>query len=340
MGVQITDIAESRNCELSELMGRKIAIDAYNWAYQFLSIIRNRFTGEPLKDSMGRITSAHSGFFYRTAKLLEAGVTPIYVFDGKPPSFKKRTVDSRKQIREDAREKLEKARREGDREKIRLYAQASSRITEDMIDEIKELVSAMGVGVVQAPSEGEAQMADMVRTSDVWSGASQDWDSLLFGSPRLVRNLSITGKRKLPGKQSYVDVKPEIIELDRVLSSLGVSREQLVIMGILIGTDYNPGGIKGTGPKNALKLVKEKGDLGKVMEDVDWKFDISPEKIYDFFMNPPADRSEIKTNSPDWEKVRGFLIDHDFSENRIDSTLEKMEKAKKKKGSRLDNWLK
>ncbi|MBN2042353.1 MAG: flap endonuclease-1 [Candidatus Aenigmarchaeota archaeon] len=339
MGVQITEIMKGRDFDVSQLSGKKIAIDAYNWAYQFLSIIRDRFTGEPLKDSKGRITSAYSGFFYRTAKLMEAGITPVYVFDGTPPAFKSRTIESRRVIKEEAMGKLERAREEGDKEKIRLYAQATSKFTMEMREGVKELLGFMGVACVQAPSEGEAQMARTVKENCLWAGASQDWDSLMFGSPRLIRNLSITGKRKVARKEAYVEVKPELLELQSVLSGLGITREQLIIMGILIGTDYNPGGVRGIGPKNALKLVKEHRTLDGVMRGIEWEFDASPSEIYDFFMNPPTESCSIPDVKPDWEKAKQFLVDHDFSEERINSTLDKIKKARERTGSSLDRWL-
>jgi len=114
----------------------------------------------------------------------------------------------------------------------------------------------MGIPSVQAPSEGEAQLAVMAAAGDIWAGASQDWDSLLFNSPRLVRNLSITGRRKLPQKNVYVEIKPELVELEKMLNSLGITREQLIMIGLLVGTDYNQG-VEGIGPKTALRLVKE-----------------------------------------------------------------------------------
>ncbi len=339
MGVQITEIMKGKEIEVNQLSGKKIAIDAYNWAYQFLSIIRDRFTGEPLKDSKGRVTSTHSGFFYRTAKLVEAGIIPIYVFDGTPPAFKRKTIEARRVIKEEAMENLEKARDDGDKEKIRLYAQATSRFTDEMKEEVKKLLNLMGVGWIQAPSEGEAQMARIVKENSLWAGASQDWDSMMFGSPRLIRNLSITGRRKVARKEAYIEVKPELLELQNVLSGLGITREQLIIMGILIGTDYNPGGIRGIGPKNALKMVKEHKTLERVMGNVEWNFDTTSSEIYDFFINPPTESCAIPNVKPDWEQLKDFLLDHDFSMERINSTLNKIKKAREKTGSSLDKWL-
>jgi flap endonuclease-1 len=327
MGVNLSDIVSGSHVKLSELRGKTIAIDAYNTLYQFLSIIRDRFTGEPLRDSNGRTTSHLSGLFYRTTKLLENGISLVYVFDGEPPKFKRKTTEARQAIRKEAEEKLEEARREGDVKKIRLYAQATSKLTGDMVTESKKVLGYMGVPVVQAPSEGEAQAAWLVNSGKVWASGSQDWDSLLFGADRMVKNLTITGRRKVPRKEDYIEIKPEVIELDRVLNRLGVSRDQLILIGILIGTDYNPRGVKGIGPKNALKLVREKADASRVFSGIEWDFETSPQEIFEFFKNPPVEERGIEEKRPDFAKLRDIMLDHDFSEDRVGKTIDRLKKT-------------
>ena len=218
MGVQLGDIIPKEEIELHELSGMKIAIDAHNNLYQYLSIIRDKLTGEPLKDSKGRITSHLSGLFYRTANLIEIGIKPCFVFDGEPPEFKKITLEERIEAKEKAREKWEEALEKG--EKAITYAQAAAVLSEEMIEDAKKLLDYMGIPWVQAKSEGEAQCAYMCKKGDVDFSASQDYDSLLFGSPFLIRNISISGKRKLPRKEIYIEIKPEIIELKKVLEEL------------------------------------------------------------------------------------------------------------------------
>jgi flap endonuclease-1 len=326
MGVKLEGLIVGKEVELIELSGKKIAIDAYNTLYQFLSIIRDRITGEPLRDSKGRITSHLSGLFYRTSNLVEAGIKPIFVFDGEPPIFKKRTVEERKSIREKAKEKWEEALKKG--EKAITYAQAASQLTDEMIEDSKKLLDSMGIPWVQAPSEGEATCAYLCMQGLVFAAGSQDMDSLLFGTPRLVRNLSITGRRKLPRKEVYVEVKPEIIELQQVLSSLGITREQLIIIGLLVGTDYNPG-IERVGPKTALKLVKEHKTLKKILENVEWQGEEDPEEIYNFFLKPPVAKDvRIEFKKPDREKILNFMVkEHDFSQERVEKVIETLEKS-------------
>ena len=327
MGLNIGDLVSAKEIEIEYLQGRKIAIDAYNWTYQFLSIIRDRFTGEPLRDSKGQITSHLSGLLYRTARLLEAGIVPVYVWDGEPPAFKRKEIEKRAEIRKEAEVKWKEALKRGEVEKVRTYAQAAMRLTKDMVEESKRLLKYMGVSCAQAPSEGEAQCAFMCRQGLVWAAASQDYDSLAFGSPRLVRNLSITGKRKLPGREKYITVKPESVELEAVLKELGITQEQLVMIGLLGGTDYNPGGIKGIGPKKALELVKREKTLENVLKAVEgkWTHPVRPEEIFEFFLKPPVGKLEIMPESLEPEKLKDLMVsEHDFSEERMQSVIDKL----------------
>lgn len=338
MGVNLSDLVSGKIIELSDLKNKTIAIDAYNTLYQFLSIIRDRFTGEPLRDSKGRITSHLSGLFYRTVNMIENGLNPVFVFDGKPPEFKEKTKEIREMTKKEAEKKLEEAKSIGDEEAIRRYAQATARLTNEMIEQSKTLLSLLGVPVIQAPSEGEAQAAYMTKRGLAWASASQDWDSLLFGAERMVKNLTISGRRKIPRKEAYIEIKPEIIELKGILNELGINREQLIIIGILIGTDYNPGGVKGIGPKTALKMVKGKS-FNEVFSKVEWNFEIDPKEIFDFFMNPVAKDVEIEKPKADFEKLKEFMLSFDFSEERINNALEKLKEQKKKSCESLSKWF-
>lgn len=318
-----------------------IAIDAMNSLYQFLSIIRQR-DGELLRDSKGRITSHLSGLFYRTANFVEAGIRPIYVFDGEPPRLKQRTVEQRRAMRAEAAGEWTKAIKEGRVEEARKFAQRAGRVDEKMVRQAQTLLDHMGLPWVQAPGEGEAQAAHLVQRDDAWAVASQDFDALLFGSPILVRNLAITGRRKLPGKDTYVMVFPEVVELDATLGGLGVSRGQLVDIGILIGTDYNEG-IKGIGPKKALELVKEKGSIIEIVEtELGKKFEVDPLDVRAIFLKPDVtDKYEIKWGEPDSEGIKRFLCDeHDFSESRVQTGIDKLVKGRAEYGqASLEKWL-
>jgi len=343
MGVQIGSIIPKKEIEVKDLVGKKIAIDAFNALYQFLAIVRDKDTGEPLKDSKGRITSHLSGLFYRTVNLIEEGIKPVYVFDGEPPKFKKVTQERREEIKKEAEEKLRLAIEEGRIEDVLKYAQATARLTKELVDDAKKLLELMGIPYVQAPSEGEMQAAYMAKKGDVWASASQDYDSLLVGSPRLIRNLNLTGRRKLPNKEVYVEIKPELIELEEVLKNLGITREQLILIGLLVGTDYNPEGIENIGPKKALKLVKEKKTLENILKEIEWKFDVSAQEIYDFFLNPPVtDNYNLVWKEPNEEGLIKFMVEeHNFSEERIRNAIEKIKQAMEKQQQKsLSRWFK
>lgn len=350
MGVNLKDIippdAVKAVNDLRELSGKAIAIDAYNALYQFLAAIRQP-DGTPLMDRKGRITSHLSGLFYRTINIVEAGIRPVYVFDGKPPELKAKEIAERMRVKEEARKKYEEAVRRGDVEAARKYAQMTSRLTSEMVEASKELLSAMGIPWVQAPSEGEAQAAYMARKGDVWAAASQDYDSLLFGAPRLVRNLTISGRRKLPNRNVYVEIKPEVIHLDAVLKGLGITREQLIDIAILVGTDYNPEGVKGVGPKQALRLIKTYGSLERALKAIpNASFPVDPSKIKELFLNPEVtDDYQLKWRRPDAEKIIAILVNEfDFSEERVKNAIERLVKAYRSKiatrARGLDAWFK
>lgn len=338
MGVQISGILDKNPLEIAELTGKVIAIDAYNTLYQFLSIIRQP-DGTPLMDTAGRVTSHLSGLFYRTAKFIEAGLLPVYVFDGKPPAFKNITLEKRELIKSEAEKRLEEALSKGDIEQARKAAQATARLTKEMVVDAKNLLGLMGVPTVQAPSEAEAQAAYMT-TRGSFATASQDYDSLLFGSSRLVRNLTITGKKKLPNKETYVEVKPELIDLKKNLSSLGITQEKLIVLGILVGTDFNAGGVKGIGPKKALALVQTKS-VDTIFTEIDFS-PYDPQMILDFFLRPPVeDKYEITWNKPDEEGVKKMMVDgHSFSEERVAKVLETIRKKSPNSQKSLGSWLK
>ena len=348
MGVNIREIIPAEaitEIDLAHPKYKVIAIDAYNALYQFLTAIRQP-DGTPLMDSKGRITSHLSGLFYRTINLVEHGIKVVYVFDGKPPEMKYMEIERRRKVKSEAVRKYEEAVKRGDMEAARRYAQMASRLTDEMVEDAKKLLDAMGIPWVQAPAEGEAQAAFMARKGDAWAAASQDYDSLLFGAPRLVRNLAITGKRKLPRKDVYVEVKPELIELEKLLKLLGITREQLIALGILVGTDYNPDGVKGIGPKTALKMVKAHRDPVKLLQSLpSHEFPVDPIKIYEYFLNPPVTSDyKLEWREPDEEKVIEILVEeHDFSLERVKNALERLKKAYREhfRGRQLglDAWL-
>jgi flap endonuclease-1 len=344
VGIPLGDIIPRRKIDFAEIAGKKIAIDAFNALYQFLSIIRGA-DGNPLMDSEGRVTSHLSGLLYRNTNLAEMGIRPCYVFDGAPPKLKRPEIVRREEVKQAAAEKLRKAIDEGRTEEIRKYAQATARLTHPMISDAQRLLSLMGIPWIQAPSEGEAQAAHMAARGDVYAAASQDYDSLLFGAPVLIRNVTISGRRKIPRKNAYVQVEPEIVELQTVLDKLKLNRNCLVYLGILIGTDYNPDGIKGIGPKTALKMVTQYGSLQDLLEHIGDKnvFPVDPEELVKLFLEPDVtDRYELSWASPDVDGIVSFLCrERGFSEERVRKALDKMQSGlnHSQGHSTLEKWF-
>lgn len=334
MGADIGEILKREVVEIDHFSGKRIAIDAFNTLYQFLATIRQP-DGTPLMDSNGRITSHLSGILYRISNMVEVGIKPIFVFDGEPPEFKRKEVERRKKIREEAEIKWKTA---SSLVEARKYAQQAIRVDEYVIESSKKLLDLMGIPTVQAPSEGEAQAAYIVKKGDADYTGSQDYDSLLFGSPRLARNLAITGRRKLPGKDFYVEVKPEIIDLEYNLKLLGISREQLIDIALLVGTDYNEG-VEGIGVKRAYKYVKAYGDVFKVLRVL--RVDVKDvEDIRKFFLDPPiTDNYNIDFRKPDEEGIVEFLCEeHDFSRERVKKAVEKLKSIVSDQMT-LDRWF-
>ena len=343
MGLQIGDIVPREAIEFSQLKGKTIAVDAYNTIYQFLSTIRQP-DGTPLMDKKGNITSHLSGLFYRNVNLLLEGIKLIYVFDGKPPALKYKTNLARSEVKDEARERYKEAVKKEDVDEMGKYARQVVHITKEIVDESKELLEAMGIAVVQAPGEAEAQAAYMAKIDKgIYAVGSQDYDSLSFGAPRLIQNLTMSRRRKL-ASGSYVFISPELVELERVLNSLQINHEQLISIGILSGTDYNPGGIKGIGPKKALQLVRQykhpAAIFGSARERIeaqeqegrgfDWQ------EVFELFKKPDVDtNAKVEFPKINETKVKDILLRHDFSEDRIENQLAKLrdikEQAKQKK---------
>ncbi len=325
MGVDLADIIPRTKTSLEDLKGKTFAVDAYNALYQFLAIIRGP-TGTPLMDRTGRVTSHLSGLLYRTTNLAERGIRLVYVFDGVPPALKEVEIKRRRAVKEEAIVKYESAVSRGQPEEAKKYAQATASLKDQMVEDSVQLLKYLGVPYVHAPSEGEAQAAYMASRGDVWGAVSQDFDSLLFGANRLIRNLAITGRRKLPMREAYVQVDPETVKLQDALTGLRFGREQLVDLGILIGTDFNPDGFKGIGPKTALRLMQEHGSIEKIGEaDPEFRPPEHLSRIRQIFLKPEVtSRFELEWREPDVEGLVSFLCsDRDFSEDRIRTAIAK-----------------
>lgn len=340
MGVDLGDSIPREKIELQDIGGWTLAVDAYNTLYQFLAIIRGP-SGEHLKDSRGRVTSHISGLFYRNVNLMELGIKLVYVFDGKPPELKAEEIERRSAQRREAKDQYLKALQAGEMAQARKYAEASTVLRRDMVADAKQLLDAMGIPYVDAPSEGEAQASVMAAEGSVNAVASQDHDSLIFGAPVLVRNVTISGKRRLPSKGIMINVQPERISLKAVLSATGLTREQLVDFAILLGTDFNPDGFEGVGPVRALKYINRYGSLDKISEIKEKVSKLNYEAIRDLYLHPPATLG-VKPGwkPPDKQAIQSFLVDeHSFSPERVRSALARVTAAKTVQSETLEKWF-
>ncbi len=346
MGLSIREIIPRNEIEISSLRGKIVCVDAFNSLYQFLSSVRQP-DGTPLMDDEKRVTSHLSGIFYRNLALLEQGIKLVYVFDGEAPELKAKTHKKRKGARDIASERYEIAKQEENFEKMKSYSSQLLRLDDDMIKESKELLKAMGIEVVQAPSEGEAEAAYLCKKKkEVYASVSQDYDSLLFGAPILIRNLTLARRRKT--YSGYVEVKPEEIILDNVLKELGINLEQLICLGILVGTDYNPKGIPRIGQKKALGIVKEFKTSEKIFESVKEKINELDEEnkfdwkiIFDLFENHDVEDFEFEFGKIDYNKIKKILVEeHNFSEERVEKQLDRLRKIEDgKKQDSLSKWF-
>lgn len=339
MGVDISDILLKHQTTLKEHNGITVSVDGYNIMYQFISSIRQP-DGTPLQDSRGRITSHLSGIFYRTTNLMEAGIKPVFVFDGKPSELKNRTIEARILMKEKAKVELEEARAAGDEERVRSLSARTSHLTRDMVREAQTLLDYMGIPNMTAPSEGEAQASMMSRQGMVDGVVSQDYDCLLFGAKRVFRNFTFFGRRKVPGRNMYINVSPEYLDLSENLEYLKLTREELIQIGIMVGTDFNKG-LPRVGAKTALKLIRKYGSLNEVLKAKDLEIE-NLGAITELFRNPPY-REDFTVDfvKPNRNGIIDFLCnEHDFSLNRIEPYVDTLEAASQKQSQKsLDSFF-
>jgi flap endonuclease-1 len=325
MGVLLTPITVRHPTTLEALRGRSIAVDGNLELYQFLSIMRTR-DGQPLQDSQGRITSHLNGLLFRTTRLIaDYGIRPVFVFDGPPPDLKRDEIRRRRDAREKSQREYEAAIAAGDAATAWSKAVMTSRLTRPMVEEAKALLDKLGIPWVQAPSEGEAQASFLARRGDVWAAGSKDYDSLLFGAPRLVRFLAVGSSEFLPSLGRSRMVPPELLDLEENLASLRLTREQLIDVALLVGTDFNAG-VKGIGPKTAVKRIREWGSIEHAPSEVRDQLPAAIEAIRAFFLDPPVTDSVDLSNRPiDAAGVIRFLcVERQFSRSRVESVLERL----------------
>ncbi len=325
MGCNLRDLASPHNIELEQLSGKRVGVDAFLTAFQFLTTIRDRSPqgdGGPLKSENGKVVSHLMGFLNRTTMLLSKGIKPVFIFDGKPPELKADEIASRRERRMEAERVHKEALAAGDFALAQKMAQRIMHYSPEMVEETKQLLDLLGVPWVDAKAEGEGQAAVMAALGQLDAVATQDWDALLYGTPVLIRNMMTDGN-----KQHGRVVRAQRIELDELLEEHQLSRSQLIDLAIMIGTDFHPG-IRGIGPKTGLKLIKLHGSIEEICAVKDKEVPHRLDEIREIFINHPSNKVEAQSLEPgvvDVEGLKKFLqIERQFSQRRMDNALDKL----------------
>uniref|UniRef100_A0ACD5TEF3 Uncharacterized protein n=1 Tax=Avena sativa TaxID=4498 RepID=A0ACD5TEF3_AVESA len=327
-----------REQKFESYFGRRIAVDASMSIYQFLIVV-GRTGAETLTNEAGDVTSHVLGMFNRTIRLLEAGIKPVYVFDGKPPEMKGGELAKRGAKRADATEELTKAVETGDADAIEKFSKRTVKVTKQHNEDCKRLLRLMGVPVVEAPCEAESQCAALCKNDKVYAVASEDMDSLTFGAPRFVRHLMDPSSKKIPVME---------FEVAKILEELEFTMDQFIDLCILCGCDYCDN-IKGIGGLTALKLIRQHGSIEGILENINKeKYHIAEDWPYQearrLFKEPDVtlDIPELKWTAPDEEGLVNFLVkENGFNQDRVTKAIEKIKSAKNKSSQgRLESFFK
>ncbi len=340
MGVGLTPILERRRSSLKALKGKSFAIDASIEIHRFLALIR-KSDGTLFTDQSGRPTSHLMGLLTWTSRLItEFSMRLIFVFDGPPNPLKRKTLEARRMLRQKAESEYSQAVSEGDYSRAWSKAVMTGRVTRDILEDSKRLLSMMGVEWLDAPEDAEAQASNMARKGDVWAVGSKDYDCLLYGGPILARYLSIAGQEFLPAQRRSRRLVPEIIKLSENLPRLGIDREQLVDLAILVGTDFNEG-VRGIGPKKALALIRKYGSLEELPEATKNQLPQNIDEVRNVFLQPKVLEAIPSNGSkPDSQGMVQFLVsERAFSLDRVSTIAEKLVRSYEHRELGLTKWL-
>ncbi|KAL3538369.1 hypothetical protein ACH5RR_001735 [Cinchona calisaya] len=326
--------------KFESFFGRKIAIDASMSIYQFLIVVGRSGT-EMLTNEAGEVTSHLQGMFSRTIRLLEAGIKPVYVFDGKPPELKKQELAKRFSKREDATEDLDEAKETGTKEEIEKFSKRTVKVTRQHNEDCRKLLRLMGVPVIEAPSEAEAQCAVLCKSGKVYAVASEDMDSLTFGAPKFLRHLMDPSSKKIPVME---------FEVSKVLEELNFTMDQFIDLCILCGCDYCDS-IRGIGSQTALKLIRQHGSIEGVIDNInreryqipdDWPYQDARRLFKEPEVVTDENQLDFKWTAPDEEGLINFLVkENGFNIDRVTKSVEKIKAAKNKSSQgRLESFFK
>jgi len=336
----LTPILKREQTSLKALKGTSFAIDASIEIHQFLALVRKR-DGTLFTDSQGRVTSHLIGLLTRTSRVIaDFDMKPVFVFDGKPNPMKRRTIEMRREARKKAEVEYVEAVSKKDYAKAWSKAVMTGRVTGSVLDDTKRLLTLMGIPWLEALEDAEAQASFMAARGDVWAVGSKDYDCLLYGAPILARYLTLTGREWLPAQRRSRPLIPELIRLSENLALLGITREQLVDLAILVGTDFNQG-VKGIGPKKALKIVRDYGSIEKMPEEIRSELTEDLNNVRQVFLKPKVlEKYLLKRSPPDRDGLIKFLSEErGFNKERVERLTERLTRRSEKTDAGLENWL-
>ena len=319
----LRQLAAIEDVSFEELDGSTVAVDAHNWLYRYLTTTVRFTSGEAYTTADGDEVANLIGIVQGLPRLLEAGLTPVFVFDGEPVDFKAEEIEQRREARERREEQLVEAREAGDQVEIARLESQTQRLTEVIQETSRELLELLDVPIIEAPREGEAQAAHMARQGDVDYVGTEDYDALLLGAPLTLRQLTSSGD-------------PELMDFEATLKEHELTWEQLVDAAILMGTDFNEG-LAGVGPKTAVAEVREHGDVWTVL---DTRNEAIPavDRIRELFLDPAVtdDYSFDDEVVSDVEAAREYVRGWEIPDDEVARGFERIEEATTQTG--LDRW--
>lgn len=320
----IRQLAVLEDVEFDALAGSVVAVDAHNWLYRYLTTTVKFTRDGAYTTADGTKVANLIGVVQGLPKFFEHDITPVFVFDGGATDLKDEEIADRREQREEYEEQLEEAKEAGDRTRIAVLQSRTQRLTATIQETTRGLLERLDVPVIEAPAEGEAQAAHMARRGDVDYVGTEDYDALLLGAPFTLRQLTSKGS-------------PELMDFDATLRQHDLTWEQLVDVGLLMGTDFNDG-IAGIGPKTAVKLVREHGDLWGVFDAEDIYIEhadvirglfLEPDVTDDYEFDPDID--------PDMDAAKAYVTDEwEVADDEVERGFERIEESLVQTG--LDRW--
>jgi len=340
LGVLLTPILKRVQTSFKALYGKSFAVDASIELHQFLALIRKP-DGSLFTDPEGRVTSHLIGLLTRTSRLLtDYKLRPVFVFDGRPNPLKRATIEARRKVQRRAQAEYVQAIAAKDYSRAWSKVVMTGRVTGEILADAKRLLSLMGISWLEALEDGEAQASYMAAKGDVWAVGSKDYDCLLFGAPILARYLTLTGREYLPSKKTSRPLIPELVNLAENLEALGISREQLVDLALLVGTDFNEG-VMGIGPKKGLALIRKYGAAEKFPDEIRSELPDDLDKVRNIFLHPRVlENYSSRRERPNPDGIIEFLCEERaFSRDRVQKVADRLVQAQHESDSQLGKWL-